>query len=229
MGVAAIVPSPAEVQADLVGRQDVDDRFMLAAAKLVFELALPTEVSGTHVLPLPRRESQWVRHLFERAVGGFYEVVLENAGWRVNTGVWLDWHIQRRTANVDSILPKMKTDVVLEHGNSQRRIVIDTKFAPVLTSGWHREETLRSGYLYQIYAYLRSQAGRGSLVEDQAEGLLLHPSVERNIDEAVVIQGHPIRFATVDLAASSTEIRQRLLEVVRPNPALQVLDSRRLQ
>ena len=226
MGVAGIVPSPAEVQADLVGRMDVDDRFMLAAAKLVFELALPTEDSGTHVLPLPHRESHWVRRLFERAVGGFYEVVLENKGWRVSTGVWLDWHIQRRTANVDSILPKMKTDVVLEHGNSQRRIVIDTKFAPVLTSGWYREETLRSGYLYQIYAYLRSQASRGSLVADRAEGLLLHPSVGKNIDEAAVIQGHPIRFATVDLAASSTEIRQRLLEVVRPNPALQVLDSR---
>ena len=224
MGVAGILPSPAEVQADLVGRQDVDDRFMLAAAKLVFELALPTEYSGTHVLPLPDKESQWVRRLFERAVGGFYEVVLENAGWRVSPGVWLDWHIERRTAKMDSILPKMKTDIVLEHGDSQRRIVIDTKFAPVLTSGWYREETLRSGYLYQIYAYLRSQAGRGNPAEDRAEGLLLHPSVEKDVDEAAVIQGHPIRFATVDLAAPGTKIRQRLLDVVKPNPALKVLD-----
>lgn len=227
MGVAGILPSPAEVQADLVGRQDVDDRFMLAAAKLVFELALPTEISGSQILPLPDKEAQWVRRLFERAVGGFYEVVLENAGWRVSTGMWLDWHIERRTIGVESILPKMKTDVVLEHGDLQRRIVIDTKFAPVLTSGWYREETLRSGYLYQIYAYLRSQAGRGSLVEDRAEGLLLHPSVGKDVDEAAVIQGHPIRFATVDLAAPGREIRQRLLNVVEPNPALGVSDSHR--
>lgn len=222
MGVAGILPSPAEVQADRVGRQDIDDRFMFAAAKLVFEMAMPTEDSGTHALPLPDKEAQWVRRLFERAVGGFYEVVLENEGWRVRTGMWLDWHMERRTAGVDSILPNMKTDVVLEHGDSQRRIVIDTKFAPVLTSGWYREETLRSGYLFQIYAYLRSQAGRGSPVADRAEGLLLHPSVGRHVDEAAVIQGHPIRFATVDLATSGTEIRQRLLDVVKPNPALGV-------
>ena len=121
----------------------------------------------------------------------------------------------------------MKTDIVLDHGDSQRRIVIDTKFAPVLTSGWYREETLRSGYLYQIYAYLRSQAGRGSLVEDRAEGLLLHPSVGEHVDEAAVIQGHFIRFATVDLAASSTEIRQRLLAFLKPNPVLKLSDSHR--
>ena len=222
MGVAGILPSPAEVQADCVGRQDIDDRFMFAAARLVFEMAMPTEDSGTYALPLPDKEAQWVRRLFERAVGGFYEVVLENEGWRVRTGMWLDWHMERRTAGVDSILPNMKTDVVLEHGDSQRRIVIDTKFAPVLTSGWYREETLRSGYLFQIYAYLRSQAGRGSPVADRAEGLLLHPSVGRDVDEAAVIQGHPIRFATVDLAASGTEIRRRLLDVVKPNPALGV-------
>ena len=161
MGVAGILPALAEVQTERVGRQDVDDGFMLAAAKLVFELAMPTELSGTHVLPLPDRDTQWVRRLFERAVGGFYKVALESQGWRVSAGVWLDWHMGHRTARIDSILPKMKTDVVLEHRTSHRRIVIDTKFTSILTSSWYREETLRSAYLFQIYAYLRSQAGRG--------------------------------------------------------------------
>ena len=226
MGVAGTVPSVAEVQTECVGRQDLDDRFMVAAAKLVFDLALPTEMSGIHFSPLPDREAQYVRHLFERAVGGFYSVVLENEGWRVSTGRWFDWHIERRTAKVHSILPKMKTDVVLEHRASQRRIVIDTKFTAILTSGYYREQTLRSGYLFQIYAYLRSQAGRGSPVADRAEGLLLHPSVGEDVDEAVVIQGHSIRFATVDLAARGTGIRQRLLDLVKPTPTLRVLDSR---
>ena len=107
MGVAAILPPRAEVQTDHVGRQDVDDRFMVAAGRLVFDVALPTELSGTHILPMPDKELQWVRRLFERAVGGFYEVVLENAGWRVSTGMWLDWHMEHRTAKVYSILPKL--------------------------------------------------------------------------------------------------------------------------
>ena len=219
MGVAGIPPSPAEIRTDHFGRHDADDRSMLAAARLALDLALPTEESGTNALPLPYREERWVRRLFERAVGGFYEVMLTRQGWRVSAGKRLDWKIERRTPNVESILPNMKTDVILEHGASDRRIVIDTKFTSILTDGWYRDETLRSGYLFQIYAYLRSQAGRGDPLADQAEGLLLHPSVGREVDETAVIQGHPIRFATVDLAGTGTTIRQRLLNVVKPFPA----------
>lgn len=42
----------------------------------------------------------------------------------------------------------------------------------------------------------------------------MHPSVGRHVDEAATIQGHRIRFATVDLAADSMAIRRRLLAVV---------------
>ena len=73
------------------------------------------------------------------------------------------------------------------------------------------ETTLRSGYLYQIYAYLRSQTGRGDSLADVAEGLLLHPAIGETVDEAILVQGHCIRFATVDLAADSAAIRAQLL------------------
>jgi 5-methylcytosine-specific restriction enzyme subunit McrC len=45
--------------------------------------------------------------------------------------------------------------------------------------------------------------------------LLLHPSVSGEIvDEAVEIQGHLIRFSTVDLSLPAGKIRERLLAVV---------------
>ena len=221
MGVGGLPPSPAEMRSDRFGRHDAGDRFMVAAARLAFELALPTELSGTNVLPLPDREERWVRLLFERAVGGFYEVTLGSRGWRVSTGRRFDWQVEHRTSRrFDDILPTMKTDVILEHGASNRRVVIDTKFTSILTSGWYRDETLRSGHLFQIYAYLRSQVGRGDRIADRAEGLLLHPSVGGSLDETAVIQGHPIRFATVDLAASSATIRRQLLNMVEPSPGV---------
>ncbi len=109
----------------------------------------------------------------------------------------------------------MRTDIILEHTNTRKYIVIDTKFASIIKSGWYREETFSSAYLYQIYAYLRSQEGNEKIpFANHATGLLLHPSVGEMIDETVVIQGHKIRFATVDLAASAKEIRQRLMELV---------------
>ncbi|RYE61530.1 MAG: 5-methylcytosine-specific restriction endonuclease system specificity protein McrC, partial [Oxalobacteraceae bacterium] len=117
---------------------------------------------------------------------------------------------------IDKILPTMRTDVVLDHEPSARRIVIDTKFTSIVTGGWYREETLRSGYVYQIYAYLRSQVGRGDTLADCAGGLLLHPSVGDTVDETVIVQGHGIRFATVDLTASPGEIRSQLLRFCKP-------------
>ncbi len=216
MGVSGDVPTRAQMSTDLFGRNDADDKFMVAAAKLAFDLALPTEVAGTNVLTLPEREVTWVRRLFEKAVGGFYDVVLQPQGWRIRCGGTLGWQIEQKTSGIDKILPTMRTDVVLDHAPSGRRIVIDTKFTSIVTSGWYREETLRSGYMYQIYAYLRSQVGRGDPLADHASGLLLHPSVGEAVDETVVIQGHSIRFATVDLTASSGEIRSQLLRLCEP-------------
>lgn len=215
LGVAGEPPTRAQMSTDRFGRHDAEDRFMVAAAKLAFELMLPAEVSGAHVLTLPDREAAWVRRLFERAIGGFYDVVLSPQGWQVKCGGTLAWQISQKTSGIDSILPSMRTDIVLDHPVTGRRIVIDTKFTSIVTNGWYREVTLRSGYLYQIYAYLHSQVGRDDTLADCASGLLLHPSIGQMVDETVVIQGHHIRFATVDLTASANEIRAQLLSFFR--------------
>lgn len=213
MGVSGEAPTRAQMSTDRFGRNDADDRFMVAAAKLAFDLALPTELPGTDVLSLPEREVMWVRRLFERAIGGFYSVVLAPQGWQVHCGGPLKWQIEHKTSGIERILPTMRTDVVLDHPESSRRIVIDTKFTSIVTKGWYREETLRSGYVYQIYAYLHSQIGRGDALADHASGLLLHPSLGEAVDETVVIQDHGIRFATVDLAAAAGDIRSQLLKL----------------
>ena len=211
MGVSGDTPTRAQMSTDRFNRNDADDRFMVAAAKLAFDLALPLEATGENTLPLPEREAIWVRRLFERAVGGFYDVVLSPQGWQVQRGGTMGWQIEQKTAGIDRILPTMRTDIVLDHPSTRQRIVIDTKFTAIVTSGWYREETLRSGYMYQIYAYLRSQVGRDDPLADTASGLLLHPAIDQMVDETVVIQGHSIRFATVDLAAAPADIREQLL------------------
>lgn len=39
----------------------------------------------------------------------------------------------------------------------------------------------------------------------------MHPAIGETVDEAIIVQGHDIRFATVDLAADSAAIRAQLL------------------
>lgn len=40
---------------------------------------------------------------------------------------------------------------------------------------------------------------------------MLHPTVGKEVDEWVEIQGHMIRFSTVDLSASAVQIQAELL------------------
>jgi 5-methylcytosine-specific restriction enzyme subunit McrC len=214
MGVLGERPGRGDVSIDRFGRHDVDDQPMVAAAHLAFNLALPTEAAGAKHLSLPHREITWIRKLYEKGTAGFYDVVLSQKGWHVDAGKIIGWQVDSKSLGIDKILPSMRTDIILDHSDAGRRIVIDTKFNSVVTRGWYREETLRSGYVYQIYAYLMSQEGNGDPLAENASGLLLHPSVGDMVNEAVVIQNHEIRFATVDLGATAKEIRKQLLQVL---------------
>lgn len=117
-----------------------------------------------------------------------------------------------------ALLPSMKLDITLQapvaSGAPARRIVLDTKFTSITKPGYYREASLQSGYVYQIYAYLMSQEGLTPGV--QAEGLMLHPSIGEHVDEEVTIQGHRIRFATVDLIAGPGQFATELLYVIAP-------------
>ena len=213
-GVSGIPPTLAQISGERFGRHDADDRMMVDAAKLIFDLSIPTEAYGHQVLSLPDREIMWVRRLFERAIGGFFAHALGSSGWRVRCGATQKWQISDQSNGIQRLLPSMRTDIILDNSMKQRRIVIDTKFNSIVSPGWYREETLRSGYIYQMYTYIRSQVGLGDLLADKALGLLLHPSVGIDVDEYVVIQGHKIRFSTVDLTRSHSEIRSQLLRLI---------------
>ena len=214
MGVVGERPGRGEAAAvHTFGRHDADDRPMVAAARLAFDLSLPAEEAGTRALSAPDRDVHWLRRLFEKGVAGLYDVILPPLGWRVRPGACLRWPVADRTPGMDAILPQMYADIILDHPASGRRVVIDTKFNRILAKSRYREASLRSGYLYQIYAYLRSQEGADPLA-DTACGLLLHPAVDGMLDERIVIQNHAVRFATVDLTAKASDIRARLEAVI---------------
>ena len=201
-----------------IAHTDAADRQMLAAAQLAFDLALPTEEAGASYLAMPDREEKWLRQLFERAVAGFYDVTLSRQGWRVRHGSWLHWPLApgASTPGLPAILPSMQTDITLERPTG--RIVIDTKFTSVITRGRSGQPSLKTGHIYQLYAYLRSQERDGDPLSASATGILLYPAIDAPIAEAAVIQGHEIRFATVDLAADAPVIRRRLLDIALRSP-----------
>ena len=200
------------------GWTDAEERQMLAAARLAFDLAIPSEEAGAALFPVTSRNLHYVRRLYEYAVYGFYNVVLPHRGWDVNHGSRLRWPIADATADAMDMMPGMITDIVLRQRQPdwgrEQRIVIDTKFTAITTMGLHGNQTFKSENIYQMYAYLRSQEDAGDTLWRTATGVLLYPSVGVDCDEAATIQGHRVRFATVDLAAEAKTIREQLLRIV---------------
>lgn len=214
LGVSGIRPSRAELVSDQIGRHDADDLLMVELARLVFDLVLPTEDEGSYALTRAERDDIMVRKLFEKAIGNFYAMELKpQDGWQVLQGHWFDWPVQEATPGMAAILPGMKTDIILENLPRNRRIIIDTKFTDILTRTAYRESVLKSGYLYQMYAYLRSQEDKDGLASN-AEGWLLHPITGPSVDETIRLQGHDIRFVTIDLMLPSATLLQTLRDLV---------------
>ena len=191
-----------------------EDRQMLAAAELALNMRIPTEEAGDSYLLVTDRNEKWLRRLFERAIWGFYDTVLSPQQWSVRHGERIYWQQESPTDRIKDILPDMQTDIVLERISTKTRMIIDTKFTNMMDTNQYGKLRLKSNHIFQLYSYLRSQ--ENNELSYAASGMLLYPSVGANIDESVTIQGHRIRFATVDLAVDSVNIRERLLGLV-PN------------
>ena len=194
------------------------DRLMIAAAELLLTFAIPTTGAGQKMLPLPFLEDRYMRKLFELATFGFFRHRLSPTGWTVTHGQKLSWQISAASPGMVALLPGMQIDIALQAppvgGAPTRRIVIDTKFTSITKLGQYGQATLASEYVYQIYAYLMSQDTVNP--DNKTEGLMLHPSMGEHIDEEVVIQGHRIRFATVDLASPSCDFAEEFLSTITP-------------
>jgi len=208
MDAATLVPvHPADVAREQLRRHDRDYTLMLAICRLIQSRSMPMENEGVEHAPLTTREVVRMHDIYEKFVARFYELHL--ADWRVQSQPQWKWP----AGGSLPLLPAMRPDIVLEHHATQRLIVIDTKFTPhALTSGQWGNLTFSRDHLFQIYAYLKSQEERSTQFR-VATGILLYPTAKHALSERVEIQGHCIRWETVDLSQAWETIEKRLLAI----------------
>ena len=197
-------------------RNDQQDRSVLLAATLALQLQLPFGRTNPGHGRGALDERQF-RHLFERAVGGFYSVHGRPRGWTVQRGRKVGWNAVGATPGMAAVLPHMVTDVWIDVPALGRRLIVDTKFTAALTPGRFARETLSSGHLYQLYTYVREQESAADASSLGAGGLLLYPSTGAHLNESFVTAGHRLGAATVDLSVASVDVRNQLIAAVEPS------------
>jgi 5-methylcytosine-specific restriction enzyme subunit McrC len=213
MGVVGELPDRNTLSKEVNTINNQGDRQALAAAKLLLDMAIPDCRAGREHLLLPEASESWLRNLFEKAVRGFYRVTASDL-WSVGkTNKSQNWPVQDDAEELVHYLPRMELDTVLISKDLQQKIVIDTKFTSLLKSGWYRTESLSSAYIYQMYAYLRTQEAE-SPADRYATGILLHPAMGKSRRFSCEMQGHKFIFAAVNLNAPAQDIRAELLNLL---------------
>ncbi|MFZ7337332.1 5-methylcytosine restriction system specificity protein McrC [Comamonas jiangduensis] len=211
MGVAAQKPSRAAMATDQISRNETADLLMVSLAKMVFEVLIPSEQDGNSQALSVEVDVYLLRRLFEKAVTNALRLQLQPLGWQVQHGRKLSWPVAKASEGLLAYLPGMQTDIELVHAASLRKLVIDTKFNHIYTSSQYKDEMLRSGYLYQLYTYLRTQEAQTLEQGWRSEGMLLHPQCGPAVDAYVDMQGHRLRLKTIDLMGTAQEFEGQLI------------------
>jgi 5-methylcytosine-specific restriction enzyme subunit McrC len=196
---------------DQSGKQD---KTLLTLCRLIFNLAIPTELAGIHQVEQVEKNDHWLRHLFEKAVAGFCRANLNSNDWKISTGKRLYWQQQQASSGIKNFLPNMQTDLIIEHRSCNYRLIIDTKCTNILKPSRFSEKTFSSNHIYQLYAYLKSQENTTDSASLNASGMLLYPTIDSEVREQVFIQGHHLSFNTIDLSLDTALIRNNLLTLL---------------
>ncbi|MEB3047692.1 5-methylcytosine-specific restriction endonuclease system specificity protein McrC [Rhizobium mulingense] len=188
-------------------RNNAHYQFLMKIAELAFECLLPDPNGTGFVFHDVTRDERKMARVFEEFVRNFYSA--EQQAFRVEP-LTINWDATRLSGSFGR-LPNMRVDVFLRARD--RRIIIDTKYYAEALQSYHGTESFHSENLYQLFSYLRNAAGNSSEFA-QAEGMLLYPCAGTSLNETFIVQGHPVRVATLDLSVPWPAIKAQLLNLL---------------
>jgi 5-methylcytosine-specific restriction enzyme subunit McrC len=183
-------------------------RFLLDVCLLLYQCLIPDEATGQLLFRNFVRDERRMRRLFERFVRNFlrreqrhFRVEAESMEWEQTTGSPADL----------AFLPGMRTDITLRRPG--RTLVIDTKFYREPLQQHRGRWTVRSGHVYQLFAYMRNLAKRGQAAAE-VDGMLLYPQASHTLDLSFRIHGHCVRVRTINLKRPWRDIHDDLLALL---------------
>ena len=185
-------------------RNDEEYQMLISICYLVVNGLLHSASSGS--LKLAEFDEPHMARLYEKFILEYYRT--EHPELKAASSQ-IEWALDAPNAH---LLPQMQSDIMLSRG--ARTLIIDAKFYnQIMSPSPYSASTLRSGHLYQMFAYVKNHAAQGGDVS----GLLLYAKTDEqpSIDEAFNMSGNLICAKTLDMNCGFTEISAQLDEIVK--------------
>jgi len=207
-GIDLIDLKTSDIIREMLLQRDVDYRLMLTLCFLLYSRLMPAEEKGKDYFLKANRDAFTLYDIYEKFVTEFYKYHLR--GWIVRPQSTIYW-----PSTEDSVLlPVMKPDIILENKETGQVIILDTKFTKKsIVEGRWGNLTFNRDHLYQIYSYLKTQDNKSEYYR-KSTGLLLYPTANYNLSEEIDIQGHKIRWESINLAQPWKKIESDLLAMI---------------
>ena len=183
--------------------------FIINVCQLIYESLLPSEKQREYKFSDFTRDERKMNQLFEAFVRNFYKI--EQRKFTTIRKEPIDWQFEKQDELSRQYLPGMETDISLE--NETEEIIIDAKYYRETMTVRFDKEKIHSSNLYQLFSYLVNQQDE-SLKTQNATGILLYPTIEREYDLHYKYRQHNIYIKTVNLNSNWRDISARLKQVI---------------
>lgn len=186
--------------------------FLLNICKIIIENSIVNEESGDFTFIDFIRDERKMATVFEEFVRNFYKK--EQNEYKPTVEL-INWNAIALDGTSLDMLPKMKTDISLE--SNSKKIIIDTKYYNEALSYYYDKEKIKSINLYQLFAYLKNIETKGG-VNTNCDGILLYPTVKKELDEKFKFENHHISISTINLQQPWQNIHNDLLRIIGIDP-----------
>jgi len=191
-------------------RNNLFYRFVLNIAYLIHENIVLDEKTGNYEFIDFIRDDRKMAGLFENFIRNFYKEHLRGTEFEVKPEI-IKWNLNESDPFSLEYLPQMKTDISIT--SEKRKIIIDTKYYRECLQEYYNKETIISSNLYQIFTYVKNAEAQGGSAIN-CEGILIYPTVRKEIDVTYPMENHKISVKTINLNQSWRNISNDLMEII---------------
>ena len=179
---------------------------ILRLCEFVHRALLPDETGGTSRFADILKDEVTMSAVFEEFLRNFY--AHEQRVFRVGREL-MYWDAQPRDGTSMAFMPMMETDITMR--SRDRTIVMDAKYYKEVLSSRAGPGKVRSGHLYQLYAYMEHAAPRSPGVP--CSGVLIYPAVGAPISLRYHLRGYEVMVRSIDLDRPWKDIHDELLAI----------------
>ena len=210
-----------EVTASMFGQVQLhrNNRYyssLLFICRLLHFLKLPDHGVGHGRFNDLISDEKTMEKVFEEFLRNFYR--LKQTQFHSVGSNQLKWNATAEKSEDAQLLPVMKTDVTMR--SKTRTVIMDAKYYKAALQEHHDVKKAKSGNLYQLTAYLRTEASLHQLI--RPEGILIYPVGDNTVDASFIIEGFPVRLYTLNLSQNWRQIERDLLLLVAPHRSAQI-------